>query len=66
MTKTYEEGITQGRLDGHEDRLDAHSARMDSHSSRIRPLERVAWMALGAFVFIEVLPRLLQFAQGVP
>jgi len=57
-TKTYEDGLLDGKIQSHEDRLDAHSKRMDGHSARLRILERVAWAIMGTAVIIQFWPAL--------
>ena len=63
--KTYEDGLVEGKLHEHSTILAAHHDRMDSHSKRITPLERVAWMGIGAIVVIQVVIPLVQYLNGV-
>lgn len=61
-TKSYEDGVRDGKIEAletiagkHEKRMDGHDKRMDSHSSRIRGLEKVMWAVAGAVAVIQLI-----------
>lgn len=61
MTKTYEQGVIDGKILAIEETLGHHNKRLNDHSGRIRGVEKLQWMILGALVIIELLPNIVTF-----
>ena len=55
--KTYQMGVTEGRLNGLEAMHVETKDRLDSHAQRLRLLERVVWAIFGIGVIVQVWPK---------
>jgi hypothetical protein len=56
MTKTYEDGLVEGRILALENIAAQHTERLDSQSKRLRILEKVVWASGGIMVFLNTWP----------
>lgn len=54
--KTYEDGLTEGRIMALENTAADHSKRLDHHSGRLRILEKVVWIGGGIAFAIQSFP----------
>ena len=64
--KTYEDGLRDGQAKMTARILDDHKGRLDNHSKRISMLEKVAWIMVGAYGFLTMLPTLQKmFSEGL-
>lgn len=59
MTKDYETGLRDGKIQAIEEILIRHDKRMDNHSARLRQLERIIWIAFGGLALIQALPTVI-------
>lgn len=64
MTKTYEDGITEGKIQALEQIASTHKERLDNHATRLRIVEKIVWGVLGIVAFLQILP-VLKAAVGV-
>ena len=64
MDKTYEQGLTDGKIDALESILSQHRTRLDDHSSRLRLLERSLWVMLGILTAVQFLPEIFAFIKN--
>jgi hypothetical protein len=55
-TKTYEDGLIEGRLVALENIAAAHKDRLDGQSRRLRLLEKIVWATGGIMVFLQSWP----------
>lgn len=56
--KTFEDGLTAGKIETLEAITSQHKDRLDNHGGRLRVLERALWITLGIIVFAQIWPRL--------
>jgi len=54
--KTYDDGVTAGRLAAVEHMQTGQNLRLDNHGTRISSLERAMWVVIGAIGAIEFFP----------
>lgn len=53
MSKTYEDGLAEGRIIALENTSARHGERLDSHSARLRMMERLIWLGGGIAFAIQ-------------
>lgn len=63
-TKTYEEGVTEGKLAYLKSVTETLTIRVNDHSQRLRILERAMWVMLGIVTIIQIWPSIQKFLQG--
>ena len=54
--KTYEDGVLEGKLQAMESMIAMHAVRLKAVEAKASYLERVAWILLGGFLLIQVIP----------
>ena len=54
----YDAGLRDGKLRAHEEILVRYGKVLDQHHSRITAQERITWIAVGAVLFVQLLPTL--------
>lgn len=54
--KTYEDGVLEGKLQAMESMIALHAVRLKAVEDKASYLERVAWILLGGFLLIQVIP----------
>lgn len=68
MTKTYEDGVREGReigrIDSLEIRTNRHEDRLDHHSRRMRIMEKMIYIGIGFALFLQVYPDIARVIGG--
>jgi hypothetical protein len=64
-TRTYEEGVQDGRIAALETITEQHHERLNDHSSRLKKMERIIWLAFGALFAIQALPEVIAIAHKI-
>lgn len=54
--KTYEDGVLEGKLQAMESMIALHAVRLKAVEDKASYLERVAWILLGGFMLLQVIP----------
>lgn len=60
-TKTYDDGVREGKLMTIELIQTQHDRRLDDVEGRVSTLERVSWMLVGAVGLVQLSPLLKEF-----
>lgn len=55
-TKSYEDGLRDGKIEAIESTQAVHAARLDAHSDRLDKMERIIWVAIGGLIVLQALP----------
>ena len=64
MTKTYDDGLRDGKIQAIEDMQGRQNNRLDSHNGRISTLEKTSYGLMAVILFIEFAPELKGFFSG--
>jgi len=62
--RTYEQGLTDGKIEALEASSADHSVRLDHHAGRLHLLEKAMWLMLGVVTAVEFLPELFALLNG--
>ena len=57
-TRSYEDGLRDGKIEALENTQADHASRLDAHSARLDKMERIIWVAIGGLIVLQAMPQI--------